>query len=125
MKDMLQDTETHKITAIEIGKLLKDHRAADIAVIDMRQLNFWTDFFIIATVTSSTHVSGLDRHIKEFAAENELQILRRSRHDSEDEWRIIDFGDIVIHLMTEKSRSFFELERLWSSAVKIDFDRAV
>ena len=120
MKDMLQDTETQKTIAIELGKLLTDHRAADVTAMDMRQLNFWTDFFVIATVTSSTHLEGLDRHIKDFAAEKELQILRRSRIDSNDEWRIIDLGNIVIHLMTEKSRSFFELERLWSSAVKLD-----
>ena len=123
MKDMLQEDETQKTLAIELGKLLTDHRAADVTVMDMRQLNFWTDYFIIATVTSSTHLEGLERHIKEFTQEKELFILRRSRSD--DEWRIIDLGNIVIHLMTEKSRCFFELERLWSSAIQINLDRAV
>ena len=131
MKDMLQETENLKANAAELGRLLTDHKAGDVIVMDMRQLNFWTDFFVIATVTSNTHLSGLERHIKEFSAEKGLEILRHSRkrqhlisqhkapHDSDDEWRIIDLGTIVIHLMTEKSRSFFELERLWSSAIRL------
>ena len=108
--------------AMDLGKLLDDHRGADVVVMDMRELNFWTDFFIIATVTSSTHLSGLERHIKDFVRENELEILHRSgrpKNDAEqrsDEWRLLDLGGIVIHLMTAKARSFFELERLWSAA---------
>ena len=123
MKGMLQETEKSEITvneahaAVELGKLLAAHNGGDVVVMDMRQLNFWTDFFVIATVTSSTHLSGLDRHIKEFVRENNMEIIRRSRKpDIEDEWSLIDLGNIVIHLMTARARSFFELERLWSSA---------
>ena len=108
--------------AVELGKLLNDHRAAEVVVMDMRNLNFWTDFFVIATVTSNTHLAGLERHIKEFVREKELEILHRSRKPdkgaelSSEEWRLLDLGSIVIHLMTERVRQFFELERLWSSA---------
>jgi len=111
--------------AVEMGKLLDDHRGLDVVVMDMRDLNFWTDFFIIATVTSDTHLFGLERHIKDFVRENGLEILHRSRKpegdakfsaDASEEWRLLDLGSIVIHLMTERMRSFFELERLWSAA---------
>ena len=109
--------------AIEIGKLLTDHNGGDVVVLDMRQINFWTDFFVIATVTSGTHLSGLDRHIKDFVIENNLEIIRRSRKpDIDDEWSLIDLGGIVIHLMTSRARSFYELERLWSSAPVIYAD---
>ena len=108
--------------AIELGKLLDDHRAAEVLVMDMRDLNFWTDFFVIATVTSNTHLLGLERHIKDFARENELEIFHRSRKPekgaelADEEWCLLDLGSIVIHLMTERVRKFFELERLWGSA---------
>jgi len=113
--------------ATELGKLLDDHRGMEVVVMDMRALNFWTDFFIIATVTSETHLMGLERHIKEFVHEKGLEILRRSRRPNKtseqnsteprsDEWRLLDLGGIVIHLMTARIRSFFELERLWSAA---------
>ena len=107
-------------TAVELGKLLSGHLGGNVVVMDMRQIDFWTDFFVIATVTSNTHLSGLERHIKDFSREKGLEILRRSQKpDINDEWCLIDMGNIVIHLMTAQARSFFELERLWSSALFI------
>ena len=110
------------LLAQELGKLLDEHKGGEVVVMDMRALNFWTDFFVIATVTSNTHLMGLERHIKDFAREKGVEILHRSRkpkNDGElrsDEWCLLDLGGIVIHLMTARTRSFFELERLWSTA---------
>jgi ribosome-associated protein len=126
MDDTLQ-TNPGISHALELGKLLEEHQGRDVVVMDMRDLNFWTDFFVIATVTSDTHLGGLERHVKEYAREKGLEILRRSskpsantRLDSPEqssgEWSLLDFGNIVVHFMAEKSRSFFELERLWSAA---------
>jgi ribosome-associated protein len=103
--------------ALELGKLLDDHRGVKVMVLDMRPLDFWTDFFIISTVTSNTHLMGLERHIKDFVRGKGLEVLHRSRRpETKDEWCLLDLGSIVIHLMTAEVRSFFELERLWSAA---------
>ncbi|MDR2534803.1 MAG: ribosome silencing factor [Treponema sp.] len=112
-------------TAIELGKLLQDYKGGDAVVLDLRNLNGWTDYFVIATVTSNTHLQGLERHIKEFSREKGLDILRISQRPkgeplfSEDEWLVIDLGTIVVHLMSSKTRTFYELERLWSAAAII------
>ena len=125
MDDMLRNKSEsqEKEIAIAVGKLLDDHNGGDVMVLDMRSLNFWTDFFVIATATSSTHLMGLERHIKEFARERDVEILHRSRRPKvthteplPDEWCLLDLGTIVVHLMSAKVRSFFELERLWSAA---------
>jgi len=113
--------DTLQINALELGKLLVDHNGLNVVVMDMRSLNFWTDFFIITTVTSNTHLSGLERHIKDYTREKGMEILRRSKRPdnkelSSEEWSLLDLGGIVIHLMTAKIRDFFELERLWSAA---------
>ena len=119
MDDMLQNDALH---ARDLGKLLDDHHGAEVVVMDMRSLGFWTDFFVIATVTSNTHLMGLERHVKNFVQERDLEILRRSRRPEtneelrSEEWCILDLGPIVVHLMSTKARSFFELERLWGAA---------
>jgi ribosome-associated protein len=106
--------------ALALGELLREHNGGDVVVLDLRELNSWTDFFVIATVTSHAHVQGLLRHVKEFTRDHDIEILRRHRKTSlEDEWNLLDLGDVVIHLMSEKSRSFYELERLWDPATKI------
>ncbi|MDR1443529.1 MAG: ribosome silencing factor [Treponema sp.] len=108
--------------ALALGALLQDHRALDVAVLDLRECNSWTDFFVIATVTSLSHLEGLERHIKEFCREQDLEILRhspRSSHAAEDDWRLTDLGNVVVHLMSGRARNFYELERLWSAASRI------
>lgn len=103
--------------AIALGELLRDARGGNVAVMDLRSLNGWTDFFVLATVTSGAHLSGLERHVKDFSRERGIEILRRSRKPlADDEWCLIDLGYIVVHLMTEKTRAFYELERLWDTA---------
>jgi len=114
MEDMLSETEA-------LGELLRDHRGADVLVLDLRQMAAWTDFFVIATASSDTHLDGLERHVKEFCQSRGIEILRRSHrpkatanHGTPDEWRIIDLGHIVIHLMSSRARVFYDLERLYS-----------
>jgi ribosome-associated protein len=104
-----------------VGSLLREHKGGDVAVLDLREMNVWTDFFVIATVTSNAHLQGMERHLKEFCKEQNLEILRRSRKpDSEnDEWCLIDLGTTVVHLMSGRARAFYELERLYSSAAPV------
>jgi ribosome-associated protein len=102
-----------------LGSLLRDHKALDVVALDLRDCNSWTDFFIIGAATSSSHLDGLERHIKDFCQDQGLEILRRSprfKGESEDDWRITDLGGMVVHLMSQRARAFYELERLWSAA---------
>jgi ribosome-associated protein len=121
MEGMLQDSKAPpgtRTAALELGKLLREHRGGDVVVMDLTDLNAWTDFFVIATASSGAHLAGMERHLKEFSREQGIEILRRSRRPlgADDEWCLVDFGPLVVHLMTEQARSFYELERLWSAA---------
>jgi ribosome-associated protein len=111
-----------KDVALSLGALLRDHRALDVAVLNLRECNSWTSFFVIATASSISHLQGLERHVKDFCREQGLEILRRSprsRLAAEDDWRLTDLGTVVVHLMSERARNFYELERLWSAAPRI------
>ena len=121
MEDLLLETEKQPDAAIpeELAELLREHKGADALVLDLRHMNAWTDFFVIATASSDAHLNGLERHIGEFCMERNIEILRRSCRPSghEDEWRIIDLGPTVIHLMSSRAREFYDLERLYSMAL--------
>jgi ribosome-associated protein len=107
--------DAEKRAAIELARMLQEHKGGDVVVIDLRPLSMWTDFFVIATVTSGAHLSGLQRRIREFAVENNLQIPRGHRKTARDDgWDIYDLGFMAVHLMMEAPRSFYELEKLWS-----------
>jgi ribosome-associated protein len=112
--------KTDEAAAIELGRLLKEHKGGDVTLIDLRPLSIWTDFFIVVTVTSGAHLSGLQRHVNEFAHENKLPVLHGHKKPAlGNGWDICDLGFIIVHLMTETSRSFYELENLWSGGIAV------
>jgi len=77
-----------------------------------------TDFFVIASGTSDTHVRALGEHVleeltRDWAAAHHVEGLAQGR------WVLLDYVDFVIHLFHPTLRSFYQLERLWSDAALI------
>jgi ribosome-associated protein len=115
MDNMLSTTENSDLleTAKPLAELLQEHNGQDVCLLDIRGINDWADFFIIATISSRTHMDGLERHIKDFCRERGIEIFGVSPKSTDDEWRLIDLGAIIIHLMNSRARDFYELEKLW------------
>ncbi len=100
--------------ALEIATLLEDGKGKDVKVLDVSELNSWTDYFVICTVTSSTHWQGLARQVKDYVKENDMEIHVTSKKSPDgDDWNLIDIGSVVVHLMSAPAREFYDLEKLW------------
>jgi ribosome-associated protein len=102
-----------------IAQLLDEHRAGDTVALDVREICSFADYFVITTVTSQGHLRGLMPVLDEFLHERDLVPLRPRRRSSEVGWVLIDLGFVVVHLMTEEMRDFYELERLWFGAKNV------
>ncbi|MDR1095806.1 MAG: ribosome silencing factor [Spirochaetaceae bacterium] len=119
----MDDTQINNGERIADGvtALLAEHRAVDPVKLDLRRFNIWTDFFVVATVTSAAHLEGLKRHLEEWAADNRAALRRESRRrtsgkgtvDTNILWEIIDMGNVIVHLMSKDAREFYALENLW------------
>ncbi len=114
--------KTMEEKAKEIAKLMEDGKGNDVTLLDISGLNSWTDYFVIVTVTSSAHWQGLYKQIKEYIKDNDLEIHVTNRKSPDgDDWNLIDLGAIVVHLMSESARTFYDLEKLWHAGKTIDF----
>ncbi len=112
--------KTTEEKALEIAKLMEDGKGQNVCVLDVAALNSWTDFFVIVTVTSSAHWQGLYRDIREYIADNDLHIHETvNKSPQGNDWNLVDLGTIVVHLMTQEARDFYELERLWHAGRKV------
>jgi ribosome-associated protein len=117
-------TDWEKI-ADDVTHLLAEHKAIDPITLDLRRFSLWTDFFVVASVTSAAHLDGLKRHLEEWADDNRVAFRRGSRRgvgrrssgvvsgETNLLWDIVDMGNVVIHLMSKEVREFYELEKLW------------
>ena len=114
--------KTMEEKAKEIAQLMEDGKGNDVTLLDISGLNSWTDYFVIVTVNSSAHWQGLYKQIKEYIKNNDLEIHLTNRKSPDgDDWNLIDLGSIVVHLMSESARSFYDLEKLWHAGKTIDF----
>ncbi len=116
--------KTTEEKAREIAKLMEDGKGKDVTLLDISGLNSWTDYFVIVTVNSSAHWQGLYKQVKEYIKENDLEIhLTNKKSPDGDDWNLIDLGAIVIHLMSEQARQFYDLEKLWHNGKIIDINQ--
>jgi ribosome-associated protein len=108
--------------AKEIALLMEDGKGKNVVLLDISKLNSWTDYFVIVTISSSAHWQGLYKQAKEYAGKNDLEIhLTNKKMSDGNDWNLIDFGSIVIHLMSENARNFYDLEKLWHTGNLIDY----
>ena len=112
------DTARNNLVLMLAG-LIEEHNGVDTVVLDIRQQSSWTDYFIIATVSSQAHMRGIARYVNGFLKEHAIEPLKRHKHVSEDGWTLVDCGDFVVHLMSEEIRTFYDLERLWYNAISM------
>lgn len=112
--------KTAREEALEIAQILEDSKADDVTVIDVSELNSWTDYFVIATIHSSAHWQGLAKQIKDYVKANEMEIhVTHNKAQSGDDWNLIDIGPVVVHLMSADAREFYDLEKLWHGGKKL------
>jgi ribosome-associated protein len=112
MEDIAKQTEMEK-SALVLAHEIAAHNGEDTVLIDLSGRNSWTDYFLITTVSSSGHLKGLVRNVREKLSQLDIEMLHRHKKISEDGWELIDCGFLVIHLMTKEMRDFYDLERLW------------
>jgi ribosome-associated protein len=100
-------------------KVLVEHKAADVVVLDLRGVSDATDFFVIASGSSDTHVRALAEHVLEACGRTGL----RAHHVeglTAGRWVLIDFVDFVVHVFHPSLRRFYQLERLWADAPAVE-----
>jgi ribosome-associated protein len=92
--------------------VLEEAKASDVRLLDVRQLTDITDYMVIANGTSSRHVVAMAERVREAGLKRELRPLA-AEGEGEGEWIVLDYGDVVIHLMMPDRRVFYDLDGLW------------
>ncbi len=101
--------------AMRAALLAQDMKANDVVLLNLQGVTDMTDYFVIASGTSDTHVRSIGEHIvselkKEGVRVNHVEGVQQGR------WVLLDFVDFVVHIFHPTLRSFYQIERLWSDA---------
>ncbi|MBF0446100.1 MAG: ribosome silencing factor [Magnetococcales bacterium] len=109
MSNMMESEQLAK----QLQEVLEDKKGVDIELMDLRGRTTFTDFFLVVTGTSSTHVAALADEVDRFASQNKVQILSHEGN-RESKWVLVDLGDVIVHVFLAEARELYSLDKLWS-----------
>jgi ribosome-associated protein len=99
----------------------QEKQAVDVTLLDLKGLGAFTNYFLICTGFSPRQVEAISDEIEGKLAEIGTRLQHREGRPGGD-WMLLDFGGLIVHVFTEHARRFYDLERLWRAARRIEFD---
>lgn len=99
-----------------------EKKARDIIAMDMEGISLLADYFVVMHGNSDRQVGAIKRGILDAASEAGVTI-NSVEGKEENEWLLIDLGDVIVHVFQSEVRSFYNLEKLWSDAPTVDISQ--
>src|ERR1044071_2956412 len=96
-----------------------EKKAHDLVVLDLREVASFTDYFVIASGTNVRQVQAVADEVQEQLRKQLSVRPARVEGYNSAEWVLLDYGDFIFQVFEEKSRRFYDLERLWRDAARV------
>ena len=112
------------VTAIDTTQLinsikeaLDDKKAENVVALDLTRVSDSLDYFVIATGTSQPHLNALERSVRERLLEEGIRVSKVE--GPSPRWVLLDFGAVLVHLMSADAREYYDLEGFWADAERV------
>ena len=96
-----------------------DKKAAEVVVLDLRKQSAFTDFFLLASAANQKQLVAIADAVQETMRDQGLRPKHVEGYPRQ-EWMLLDYSGFVVHLFTRRMRLFYDLERLWGGAVRLE-----
>jgi ribosome-associated protein len=118
-------TPTSAELAQRAAGILLDRKANDVVLLSLKGVSDMTDYFLIASGTSDTHVRALGNAVMEDMKRDAGQTAHHAEGLSQGRWVLLDYVDFVVHVFHPTLRNFYQIERLWADAEVIPLEAGV
>ncbi len=99
---------------------LDGKKALDLSAIKVGDLTVITEYFLLASATSSTHVRALAEEVEEKLSQIGVEPLHIEGRATN--WILLDYGSVIVHVFTKDAREFYGLDRIWSDGEQVDLN---
>lgn len=97
----------------------RDKKADEVVVLDLRKGSAFTDYFVLASGTSQRQLVAIADAVQEAMRAEDLRPTHVEGYPRQ-EWILLDYSGFVVHVFTPRTRSFYDLERLWGGAARLE-----
>jgi len=99
-------------------ELASEKQARDIAMLDVKALCSFADYFVICTGDTKRHIEAIWRGIEE-ALSSKGVVPHHSEGTPDSGWMLVDFGSVIVHIFAPFERDYYQLDRLWKKAIPV------
>lgn len=117
--DQSSEQMSKRSDAVSVATRLAEGGGENVVCLDISNQSGFADYFVIASARSLGRLRGLYRLAHEAVEELEMSTRQSRKRDDESGWLLLDCGNLVVHLMLEELREFYDLEKLWFDAEKV------
>lgn len=111
-----------KLLASVIARALDEKLGKDITILNISNVSSLADYFVIVTGDSTPQVKALMNNTKECIKELFSRSPVRFENDAKNRWNLLDYGDVVVHILHKEERQTYAIEKFWSNAFSIPED---
>lgn len=115
------ELDSHKFACV-IAQFLDDKLGKNITILNISNVSSLADFFVIVTGDSTPHVKALMETVKEKVKSVFSRLPVRQENDVKNRWNLLDYGDVVVHILHKEERETYAIEKFWSHAYSISED---
>ena len=101
-----------------MARAASDGKAEEITILDVKRVSNVTDYYVIFTGSSQTHLRALAKRLEDEMDARGVKAAQVDGYQSSG-WLVLDYGDVIVHAMLSDSRQYYELERLWGDAPEL------
>jgi ribosome-associated protein len=112
--------EVSRELAITAAQAASDRKAGDIVILRVAEVSYVADYFVMVTGYSRPQVRAIAGAIADQVEQEWQQRPLRTEGQAEGNWLLLDYGDVIVHIMSPKEREFYNLEAFWGHAERID-----
>lgn len=112
---------TSRDLAVAAARAASEKQGERIVILDVRDLIVITDYFVIASGTSDRQGKTISQEVEEALRKLGSKPVRREG-EADAKWLLLDFIDVVVHVFAAEERDFYDLERLWMDAPRVDWE---
>lgn len=114
--------ESSKLSSV-IARILDDKLGKDISILNISQVSILADYFVICSADTSTQVRALTSYVREKIKILFDRLPAGQENDLKNRWNLLDYGDVVVHVLHREERETYAIEKFWSHAFSISREK--
>lgn len=114
----MKDVTSEKLSSV-IARILDDKKGKDISILNISNVSVMADYFVICSSDTSTQVRALTSYVRERIKDIFERIPTGQENDLKNRWNLLDYGDVVVHILHKEERETYAIEKFWNHAFKV------